>query len=70
MKLLGENIEKQNQNKILGDDFVTEVIENDSFKHYSQQFKDLTKQKQVLTLDPIVSVMISYNSKYAISLTK
>ena len=43
---------------------------NAAFKSYQKLFKNLTKSKLVVTLYPIVTCMISYDSTRAITVTK
>lgn len=43
---------------------------NPRFKHYKELFNNLLKSTNVPTLYPICSVIISYDSKYAITVTK
>ena len=43
---------------------------NSRFKNFAPCFNKLNKTKNVVTMWPLVSVMISYNSKYAVTVTK
>ena len=43
---------------------------NKRFKNYNDLFSGLTKSKNVTTLYPIVSCMITYDSKRAVTVTK
>jgi hypothetical protein len=43
---------------------------NPRFKHYKELFNNLVKDVDIPTLYPICSVIITYNSKYAVTVTK
>jgi hypothetical protein len=43
---------------------------NPRFKHYKELFNNLLKSTNVVTLYPICTVIISYDSKYAVTVTK
>jgi len=43
---------------------------NERFKNFAPCFNDLTKTKNIATMYPIVSVMITYNSKLAVTVSK
>ena len=47
-----------------------EVKPNLRFKNFTDIFSSLTKQKNLVTLYPIVSCMITYNSRSAVTVTK
>lgn len=51
-------------------DEVEEHTPNSQFKAYKDYFSNLTKHKQVPTLYPIVTCMISYDSTRSITVTK
>jgi hypothetical protein len=65
-----EAIEEQQKKELLGKNMVVEVTHNERFKNYSNLFSYLTKQQQVLTFWPIVSCIISYNSKKVVTVSK
>ena len=54
----------------MGDQFEVDLPENESFSSFKEQFMNLLVNKQILTREAIVSVNISNNSKYAISVLK
>ena len=43
---------------------------NSNFKNYSNMFDNLTRANAIMTLYPIVSIMITYDSSRAITVTK
>lgn len=43
---------------------------NPNFKNYNQAFKNLTQETRVGTMHPIVSMIITYDSRRAITVTK
>ena len=47
-----------------------DVKPNQSFKNYNEIFSNLIHSKNVVTMYPIVSVILTYNSKLAITVTK
>lgn len=49
---------------------VTSLQPNEKFNSYGQIFKDLLKQVSVLTLNPIVSCIITYDSTRVVTVTK
>ena len=63
-------IEVEKQKVAMGANSDTEIKPNKRFKNYNDIFSGLTKMKNVITLYPIVSMMITYNSKSAITVTK
>ena len=63
-------IEVEKQKIALGANSDTEIKPNKRFKNYNDIFSGLTKSKNVVTLYPIVSVIITYNSVSAITVTK
>jgi hypothetical protein len=68
--------EEDVENEITTDDIYGDAEEdqehkpNQRFKNYYHLFKSLTKHKVVPTQYPIVSVIITYDSKRAITVTK
>ena len=46
------------------------VKPNAAFRYFNDQFANLTQSKSVVTKWPLVSCMISYNSKLAVTVTK
>ena len=46
------------------------IISNDRFKYFSELFSTLVKSKEVMTQYPLVEMMITYNSKLAVTITK
>lgn len=63
-------IESEKQKIAMGANSDVEIKPNKRFKNYNDIFSGLTKQKNVVTLYPIVSVMITYNSVSAVTVTK
>lgn len=63
-------IEEQQKKELLGKNMVVEVTHNERFKNYSNLFSYLTKHQQVLTFWPIVSCIITYNSKKVVTVSK
>ena len=43
---------------------------NPNFKNYSRAFKNLTTQTKIMTEHPVISMIISYDSKRVIIVTK
>ena len=50
------------------DDF--ELEPNKRFKHFKETFANLTKSKNVITMYPIVTCIITYNSKSVLTVTR
>lgn len=48
----------------------TDVKPNPSFHNFKELFSNLVHSKNVLTMYPIVSVALTYNSKLAVTVTK
>ena len=46
------------------------VKPNSAFRYFNDQFSNLTQSKSVMTMYPLVYVMITYNSKLAVTVTK
>ena len=63
-------IEVEKQKEALGANADQDVKPNPRFKHFNDIFSGLTKSKNVGTMYPIVSCMITYNSKSAVTVTK
>ena len=47
-----------------------EIKPNKRFKNYNDLFMNMTKSMNIPTLYPLVHIMITYNSKYAVTVTK
>jgi len=60
----------EHQKVALGAGADSDVKPNKRFKNYNDLFASLTKSKNVVTLYPVVSMIITYNSKYAVTVTK
>lgn len=43
---------------------------NKRFKHFNEMFSNLTKSKNVITMYPIITCVITYNSKSVVTVTK
>ena len=63
-------IEAEKQKKALGAKSDQDVKPNKRFKNFNDVFSGLTRSKQVKTQDPMISCIISYNSRSAITITK
>jgi hypothetical protein len=63
-------IEVEKQKIAMGANSDVEIKPNKRFKNYNDIFSGLTKQKNVVTLYPIVSMCITYNSVSAVTVTK
>ena len=48
----------------------SELKPNKRFKNFNEVFSSLTKSKNVQTSDPIISCIITYNSKSVVVVTK
>jgi len=60
----------EKQKIAMGANSDVEIKPNKRFKNYNDIFSGLTKQKNVVTLYPIVSMCITYNSVSAVTVTK
>jgi len=76
-KYLSEQLEKnrsqievEEQKAALGANADREVKPNLRFKNFNNVFSGLTKSKNVATLYPIISCIITYNSKSVVTVTK
>jgi hypothetical protein len=63
-------LEVEKQKAALGANADSEVKPNPRFKNFNEVFSSLTLTKNVPTLFPIVSCIITYNSKSVITVTK
>ena len=63
-------IEMEKQKEVMGANVEHDIKPNPRFRNYSDLLSALTKSKNVVTKWPLIQVMISYNSKYAITATK
>ena len=70
LEQIKEAIEEQQKKELLGKNLSVEVTHNERFKNFSDMFSTLTKQHQVLTFYPMVSCIISYDSKSTVTVTK
>ena len=70
LEQIKEAIEEQQKKELLGKNLSVEVTHNERFKNFSDLFSTLTKQHQVLTFYPMVSCIITYDSKKVITVTK
>lgn len=62
-------LEAERLKQSLGENADQDIKPNKRFKNFNDLFSNLTKQKNVATLYPIVSCMITYDSKSAITVT-
>ena len=70
MDLVAEKKEHEKQKAALGANADQEVKPNLRFKNFDNVFSGLTKSKNVVTMYPIVSCIITYDSKSVITVTK
>lgn len=63
-------IEAEKQKKALGAKSDQDVKPNKRFKYFNDVFSGLTRSKQIQTQDPMVSCIITLNSKSAVAITK
>lgn len=63
-------MEIERQKIAIGANSDNDVKPNKRFKNYNQLFSGLTKSKNVTTMYPIVTCMITYDSKRAVTVTK
>ena len=52
------------------DNELTTFKPNPRFRNYTNIFKDLVKQNNIVTMYPIVSMIITYDSTKAVTVTK
>lgn len=62
-------LEAEKLKQAVGANADRDVKPNKRFRNFNDLFSNLTKSKNVVTLYPIVSCMITYNSKLAITVT-
>jgi hypothetical protein len=70
MQNFDQMIEQEHQKKVLGMNSDIEIKPNPRFKNFNDVLSQLTKSKNVPTKYPLVSVTMTYHSKYAITVTK
>lgn len=70
MHRMEQQLEAERQKKQLGAKSDQDIKPNKRFKNFDDIFSGLTRSKNVLTQYPIVSCMMTYNSKSALTVTK
>ena len=63
-------VEVEEQKKALGANSDSDIKPNKRFKNFNDVFSGLTRSKNVLTAHPIISCIMTYNSKSAITVMK
>ena len=63
-------MEIERQKIAIGANSDQDVKPNKRFKNYNQLFSGLTKSKNVPTMFPLVTCMITYDSLHAVTVTK
>jgi hypothetical protein len=63
-------MEVEKQKKALGAKSDQDIKPNKRFKNFNDVFSGLTRSKNIVTQDPVISCIITYNSKSAIVVTK
>lgn len=63
-------VEVEEQKKALGANSDSDIKPNKRFKNFNDVFSGLTRSKNVLTAHPIISCVMTYNSKSAITVMK
>jgi hypothetical protein len=62
--------EVEQQKKALGANSDQDIKPNKRFKNFNDVFSGLTRSKNVVTAFPIISCIMTYNSRSAITVTK
>ena len=70
LKMIKNATEVEKQKASLGANSDIDVKPNTRFRYFSDLFSGLTKSKNVATMYPLVSCMLTYNSKLVITVTK
>ena len=70
MERNAQMVEVEQQKKALGANSDQDIKPNKRFKNFNDVFSGLTRSKNVVTAHPIISCMMTYNSKSAITVTK
>ena len=60
----------EKQKAALGAGGDSDVKPNSRFRYFADLFSNLTKAKNIITMYPLVSCCITYNSKLAVTITK
>jgi hypothetical protein len=63
-------VDQEKQKAALGLNLDSELRPNKRFKNFNEVFSSLTKSKNVVTKHPIISCIITYNSKSVVTVTK
>lgn len=70
MERNAQMVEVEQQKKALGANSDQDIKPNKRFKNFNDVFSGLTRSKNVVTAHPIISCIMTYNSKSAITVTK
>jgi hypothetical protein len=70
MERNAQMVEVEQQKKALGANSDQDIKPNKRFKNFNDVFSGLTRSKNVVTAHPIISCIMTYNSRSAITVTK